>query len=119
METHLKPGAIGVLVVDEWHIIPFEEIDYLEANRNYCKIYCYEKERPLIARATLKEIEAVLPEDKFSRIHESHIVSHKLFKKFNRPLTRLCIKKDIWLPISRKFRKKITECFALIKRSKS
>lgn len=97
--------AICVPVDDELITIFFEDILYVEADSNYCRIYCVDRTQSYMARITVKEIEKFLPENSFQRIHESYIVSLKIIKRFNSARTRLRAGADKWLPISRRYRK--------------
>ena len=53
--------------------VAIADIQYIEAERNYCRIYCSEKEHLLVM--TLKDMEAKLPSHPFVRIHRSYIVN--------------------------------------------
>ncbi len=53
--------------------IIIEDIFYIEADRNYCRIFSKDKEYLLVT--TLKEMEAKLPPEHFVRIHRSYIVN--------------------------------------------
>ena len=46
---------------------------YIEAERNYCKLYCKDKEHMLVS--TLKDLDEKLPSNMFLRIHRSFIVN--------------------------------------------
>ena len=49
------------------------DILYIEAERNYCKIHCKEKEHLLVA--TLKDLEEKLTDNMLLRIHRSFIIN--------------------------------------------
>jgi DNA-binding LytR/AlgR family response regulator len=49
------------------------EIHYIEAERNYCRIYTTNKEYLLVL--SLREIEEKLPDRHFIRIHRSYIIN--------------------------------------------
>jgi DNA-binding LytR/AlgR family response regulator len=49
------------------------EIEYIEAERNYCRIYTTTKDHLLVI--TMKELESKLPSHPFVRIHRSFIVN--------------------------------------------
>ncbi len=53
--------------------VPLKCILYIEAERNYCRIYSIEKEYLVVI--TLKEIEDKLPANYFLRVHRSFIVN--------------------------------------------
>lgn len=55
--------------------IKFADILWVEGFRDYIKIYLQGKPHPLVARSSVKAIEAELPPAKFIRIHKSYIVS--------------------------------------------
>jgi two-component system LytT family response regulator len=48
---------------------------WVEAWKDYVKVYLKETARPVISRMTMKEIELGMPADHFLRIHKSYIVS--------------------------------------------
>lgn len=50
-----------------------EDIFYIEAERNYCKIYCKEKEHLIVS--TLKELDEKLSANTLMRIHRSFIIN--------------------------------------------
>ncbi|MDZ4148681.1 MAG: LytTR family transcriptional regulator DNA-binding domain-containing protein [Flavobacteriaceae bacterium] len=53
--------------------VPIQEIFYIEAERNYCRIHTKEKE--YLQVMTLKDMEEKLPQNHFLRIHRSFIVN--------------------------------------------
>lgn len=53
--------------------IAIEKIKFIEADRNYCRIYAKDKEFLLVM--SLKELDKKLPEAHFMRIHRSFIVN--------------------------------------------
>lgn len=53
--------------------IKIENIYYIEADRNYCRIYTKEREYLLVM--TLKDMTEKLPEEHFIRIHRSYVVN--------------------------------------------
>jgi DNA-binding LytR/AlgR family response regulator len=53
--------------------ISIKDILYIEAERNYCRIYAKGKEYLIVT--TLKDIDEKLPQDHFLRIHRSFIVN--------------------------------------------
>lgn len=53
--------------------VAIANINYIEAERNYCRIFCKDKEHLLVM--TLKDMEAKLPSHPFIRIHRSYIVN--------------------------------------------
>lgn len=53
--------------------VAIQEIFYIEAERNYCRIHAKEKEYLLVM--TLKDMEEKLPQNHFLRIHRSFMVN--------------------------------------------
>ena len=53
--------------------VAISSIFYIEAERNYCRIHCKDKEHLLVM--TLKDLDEKLPTKHFIRIHRSFIVN--------------------------------------------
>ena len=53
--------------------ISLDDIHYIEADRNYCKVYL--KDRKYLLVTTLKEVDEKLSDKRFLRIHRSYIVN--------------------------------------------
>lgn len=53
--------------------VDINDINYIEAERNYCRIYAKEKEYLLVM--TLKDMDEKLPQKHFIRVHRSFIVN--------------------------------------------
>jgi DNA-binding LytR/AlgR family response regulator len=69
----LLDDRIFVRFKDRMVKILFDTIRYVEADRNYCRIFTPGKE--YLLTMPMKSIEAKLPAAKFQRIHRSHIVN--------------------------------------------
>lgn len=54
-----------------------------ESESNYTRLYCNDKSKYLICR-TLKDVEKVLQENGFIRIHHSHLINPRFIRKFVR-----------------------------------
>ena len=63
--------------------VSLNEIMYLEADRSYCKIFLTLKRSIMISKS-MNEIEQLLPENEFVKIHKSHIVNIAFVKKLLR-----------------------------------
>ena len=59
------------------------DIAYLEASGNYTLLHFTDKRQILVCR-TLREVEQMLPERAFARIHRSHAIHLKHIKKYVR-----------------------------------
>ncbi len=63
-------------------VISLKDIILVEAMDNYVKIYL--KDKPtVIPQITMKEIEAMLPQEEFVRIHRSFIIAVKQIERFS------------------------------------
>jgi two-component system LytT family response regulator len=60
-----------------------KHITYLEASGNYTALHFKDKRQVLVCK-TLREVEQMLPERAFARIHRSHTIHLKHLKKYVR-----------------------------------
>jgi len=60
--------------------ISFTDIIYIEACRNYVRVVT--SKGPHMALLTMRQLETILPPDKFCRIHRSYIVSIDCIQSF-------------------------------------
>ncbi len=89
--------------------ILISDIQYLEADRNYCQVYTGEKSYLLVN--TLKNMEEKLPADTFQRIHRSFIVNINQVDEFNHG--SLTIGSKI-LPLSKEMRAELMARLKLV-----
>jgi two-component system, LytTR family, response regulator len=83
--TRKKPMSSKVALPSMEGLV-FEKIKhimYLEAEGNYTKIY-FDDKRTLLVCKTLRELESMLPDKQFVRIHRSHTVHLKFVHKYIR-----------------------------------
>lgn len=80
--------------------IPLSEIMYVEAMENYVKIYRVDGS-VAVSHSSLKNISAMLPSDRFVRVHRSYIVSLKQVTSFTNGQVHLGDK--ICLPVGRQY----------------
>src|SRR4051812_33258280 len=73
--------AFFVRVNGKYHGISFCEIRYVEAFKNYVRIYTTTQN--YVVHHTLKQIEEHLPINQFCRIHKSYIISVKRLTAFD------------------------------------
>jgi DNA-binding LytR/AlgR family response regulator len=71
--TYLLDDRIFVRYKDRMVKIVFDNIRYVEADRNYCRIFTKSKE--YLLTMPMKALEDKLPPAQFQRIHRSHIVN--------------------------------------------
>jgi len=72
-DTFVLSDSIFIRSSDKMVKLIIKNVLYIEAERNYCKIHC--KERELLIVSTLKELDEKLPAKDFMRIHRSFIVN--------------------------------------------
>jgi DNA-binding LytR/AlgR family response regulator len=89
--------------------ILIEDIQYLEADRNYCQVFTKEKNYLLVN--TLKNMEDKLPLEIFQRIHRSFIVNLNHVDEFNH--NHLTIGTKI-LPLSKELRPELMARLKLV-----
>lgn len=79
--------------------IAIKKIYYIEADRNYCRIFSKDKEFLIVS--TLKDINEKLPKEHFLRVHRSYIVN---LSKINEIAgTHLIVSKKV-IPLSKTFK---------------
>jgi DNA-binding LytR/AlgR family response regulator len=79
--------------------ITIKDIYYIEAERNYCRIFSKDKEYLLVM--TLKDISEKLPQGHFMRVHRSYIVNVEHIDEVT--LSHIAVAKKA-IPLSKSFR---------------
>lgn len=74
---------ISIPTTNGIEFVLLNEILYVEADRSYCKIFLTQKRSIMISKS-MNEIEQLLPENEFIKIHKSHIVNLAFVKKLLR-----------------------------------
>jgi two-component system LytT family response regulator len=98
----LKFNKLAVLKGEEYTFIPFSQINYLEGDGNYTKIFTLDGDKFQTPR-TLKTYEELLPKELFYRIHKSYLVNLNCIKKYNRNDGNLLIlQNNICLTVSKR-----------------
>ena len=82
--------------------ICFSEILFIESLSDYIKIHL--KEKTIVTRETISNIEAKLPQNEFIRVHRSYIVSLAEIDSFTNELIEIGKKQ---IPISRTYKQKV------------
>lgn len=52
-----------------------QEITHVEAYKDYVKVYLKDKKNPLLSLTSMKNMEDLLPKEKFMRVHRSFIIN--------------------------------------------
>ncbi len=98
-ETTVLDDSLFVREQDKMVKVPIADILFIEAERNYCRIYSTSKEYLLVL--TLKEMEEKLPNHHFIRIHRSYIINLSHIKEVS---TSNLIVAEKLLPISKSYK---------------
>lgn len=64
--------------------VDFDQITYIEAYRDYVKVYTTKEESPLVSLASLKSVLEKLPQNEFTRIHRSFVVANSKIDAISR-----------------------------------
>ena len=80
-----------------------EEIIFIESDGNYSSIYTNNKKKFVITKK-LKEVNTLLPQELFFRIHNSYIINLKKVKEFYKTDGYVLLENDHKIPVSRKRR---------------
>jgi DNA-binding LytR/AlgR family response regulator len=84
--------------------IQYDEISFVESLADYIKIHL--KDKIVITRETISNIEAKLPQNDFIRTHRSYIVAKRVIDSFTHELVEIGKKQ---IPISRGYKKEVLE----------
>ncbi len=96
------PSSQGVSFID------LNEIVYSEASNNYSKIILLNGSRLLISK-TLKDVQEVLEEEHFLRVHRQYIINLNHVKQFNRNDGILTMDNGDHIPIARNQKERLIE----------
>lgn len=109
-------SRVALPTLDGLEFIEIEDITRCESESNYTRIYCNESTRYLICR-TLKEVEQVLAENGFIRVHHSHLINPKYIRKFVRNDGGYLLMDDgASVPISRGKKNRLFDLFVNVER---
>ena len=81
--TNKLKTKVALPTIDGLEFLEIQSITRCESESNYTRIYCADNNRYLICR-TLKEVEKVLQENGFVRVHHSHLINPQYIRKFIR-----------------------------------
>ncbi|MEP7377360.1 MAG: LytTR family DNA-binding domain-containing protein [Chitinophagaceae bacterium] len=96
------PGNTGISFVE------LNEIVYVEASNNYSKLLLTDKRIFTISK-TLKDVQEVLEESHFLRVHRQYIINLNHVKQFNRNEGILTMANGDHIPIARNQKERLVE----------
>jgi len=78
-----QSNNMALPTMDGYSFIKLDDIVRIEAEGNYCKIFCLDKHTYTVTRQ-IHDIESKLPSTSFCRIHNSHIINLKHIKEYTK-----------------------------------
>ena len=72
-EASLAHNKLSISTSDGVHLVDYDNIIRLEAQKSYCEIRLKDKSKLLVSKS-MGEIEKQLPQTKFFRVHSGHLV---------------------------------------------
>ncbi|MCF7561786.1 response regulator [Sabulilitoribacter multivorans] len=101
-DTFILSDCIFVRHHEKMVKVNINDILYIEAERNYCRIYSKEKEYLLVM--TLKDISVKLPQKHFIRVHRSYVVN---LSQINEVATSHIVIGRKAIPLSKSFKEEL------------
>jgi DNA-binding LytR/AlgR family response regulator len=85
-EKEKEKERTGLFVKSEYKLIQvlFDDILYIEGLKDYVKIYVKNEPRPILTLMSMKNMEEILPRDRFLRVHRSYIVQKDKIENINK-----------------------------------
>ncbi len=111
LQQQFKKGAINKIAIPSQTGVTFidlKDIVFVEAKSNYADLVLVDKRKILISK-TLKDIQFVLEQQQFLRIHRQYIINLNEVKHFNRNESLLTMTTNDVLPVSRLQKDKLIE----------
>lgn len=111
LQQQFKKGSITKIAIPSQTGVTFidlKDIVLIEAKSNYSDLVLVDKRRILISK-TLKDIQPVLEQQQFLRVHRQYIVNLNEVKHYNRNESLLTMTTNDVLPVSRLQKDKLIE----------
>ncbi len=111
LQQQFKKGSITKIAIPSQTGVTFidlKDIVFVEAKSNYSELVLVDKRKILISK-TLKDIQYVLEQQQFLRIHRQYIINLNEVKHFNRNESLLTMTTNDVLPVSRLQKDKLIE----------
>ncbi|MGM0634532.1 MAG: LytR/AlgR family response regulator transcription factor [Bacteroidota bacterium] len=100
LRAHNTNKRIAIPFEGKLVFVNTEHIIYCKSDGNYCKVYLVDK-KPLFISKKLKEIQVLLPEEDFLRIHNSYIVNLKKVSEYLKTDGYVVLDNQVKIPVSR------------------
>lgn len=97
-----ESGKLSIPTADGFFVYKLENITRIEGSGSYCRIFATDTKTLLVSKS-LKELESMLPENLFFRIHDSHIINLGRVKEYRKEDGGLVIlENNDQVPVSRR-----------------
>lgn len=112
-EPDSRRDAIMLKVEHKNVVVDIDDIIYIEAMDNYVKVF--RRNKPMVlSQITMKDMETMLPADRFNRVHRSFIVSLYAIDRFsNRKISLHGLDRPI--PVGRKYVESFNNLYNIFK----
>lgn len=116
-EAPQRRDTITLKVEHKNVIVDIDDITYVEAMDNYVKVFRQGLHK-VLSQITMKEMESILPADRFIRVHRSFIVSLNAIDKFSNRKIYLR-NSDNMIPVGRKYVETFNNLYNIFKLNKT
>lgn len=100
---------IAISLTEGIYMIDVDDIAYLKAEGNYCKISS--KSKTHLVSKTLKQISEKIKSGDFIRVHQSYLINSACIAFYNKQESSIQLKSDELIPVSRSGRKVLLQWF--------
>ncbi len=102
LDFHSKNNQKKITISTDGKLIflKLEEILFVESDGNYCTLFLVENQKLLVTKK-LKEIDSLLPQDSFFRIHNSYIINLNKIKEFLKTEGYVVMESGHRIPVAR------------------
>ena len=111
-DFHSKNNQKKITISTEGKLIflKLNEILFVESDGNYCTLFLEENQK-LVVTKKLKEIDILLPDDNFFRIHNSYIINLNKIKEFLKTEGYVVMESGHRIPVARQRKSDFLEKF--------
>jgi two-component system LytT family response regulator len=96
----ITPSKVAIHTATGIMFVAFDEILYVESNNNYTQLFLTNNKKYLLSKS-LKEVQDILEESHFLRIHRQYIINLNQVKELHKKDTTLTLNNNITLPVAR------------------
>lgn len=83
LQQHIQPNErLALPSVDGLRMMPIKEILYCESEGGYTRVFLQNQNKPVLICRTLKEVEEVLRDKGFFRVHNSFVINLSFMYKY-------------------------------------